>query len=169
MLSGALRQSVSFPPVQAFVIAPCLWLQTPWQTPVPAVRFPLLKEPIPPVAPKRRLSWQRSVKVRLVWFKGELHKAVYSTAFWLIVTDRKGKVMFSLACVCSQGRGLCLFTGEGVWWIGYLWSQVPSWSLVSCPFRGVGYPWYQPPPPPPPPTVGTHPTFLFYMQTLSGS
>ena len=37
-----------------------------------------------------------------------------------------GKVMFSLACVCLRG---------------YLWSQIPSWSLVPYPFRGlVGYP-----------------------------
>ena len=33
----------------------------------------------------------------------------------LIVTDCKGKVMFSLACVCLQRGG-----------VGYLWSQVPS-------------------------------------------
>ena len=63
VLFAALKQSVSFPPALAFVIAPCLWPQTPWQTPVPAVRFPLLKEPIPPVAPKRRLFWQRSEEV----------------------------------------------------------------------------------------------------------
>ena len=43
--------------------------------------------------------------------------------------------MFSLACVCSWG------VGEGAG-LGYLWSQVPSWSLVKCPFGWrVEYVW----------------------------
>ena len=38
--------------------------------------------------------------------------------------------MFSQACVCLRGGG-----GE----VGYLWSQIPSWSLVPCPPPRVGF------------------------------
>ena len=36
------------------------------------------------------------------------------------------KVIFSQVSVCSQGV------------VGYLWSQVPSWSLIPCHFCGAG-------------------------------
>ena len=43
--------------------------------------------------------------------------------------------------------GVCLFTGGGDG-AGYLWSQVPSWSLVPCPFcfwwLGGGEGWVHP-------------------------
>ena len=35
--------------------------------------------------------------------------------------------------------GVCHSVHKGG--IGYHWSQVPSWSLVPCPFGGVGYLW----------------------------
>ena len=46
----------------------------------------------------------------------------FSSGFLLI---SKGKVMFSLTCVWSRMEG-----------VGYLWFQIPSWSLVPCPFQG---------------------------------
>ena len=53
----------------------------------------------------------------------------------LLITARNssfGKVMFPQVSVNQfMGRGL----------LGYLWCQVPSWSLVPCPFWGLWYFW----------------------------
>ena len=68
--------------------------------------------------------------------------------------------MFPQACVCSH---VCVGGGRGV---GYLWSQVPSWSQthvlsgVGYGIQEVGYTYYTPSHPGVEATaaVGTHPT-----------
>ena len=76
------------------------------------------------VASSNNITWSNNV---VSWNKVASSN---SELMSFLCYEPQGKVMFSDPCV-SHWWG-----GEG----GYLWCQVPSRSLVPCPFKGLGYP-----------------------------